>query len=177
MSAKYDQQDLAIKEAYRKWHSLKMEMKQVKELLSFAGEVIRLELEQVQAKMENDLMRLDSEIASLRTGIKKAYDEVGERKSLNDAAGARMWYQIATERKEQLDDCMGKRRKLVAQMAALTDEFLRQGEYWEGYVALAEEAEVLRGNLKQLQREVTVARTDYTNKVLQKEMAKESAQR
>lgn len=157
MSVKRDQQDLMIKEAYRKWQVLKIEVREARGLLNLAVGVMQLELEQVQARMMDDLERLDDEIASICAEIKVAYGKAGGKSSF--------------ELEEQLKLRKIERRKLILQMGALADESLCCGKYWESYTELAKETEELRSNLERLQHEAEEARSNYRQIVFQEKLA------
>ena len=171
MSVKRDQQDLIIKEAYRKWQVLKIEVREARGLLNLAVGVMQLELEQVQARMMGDLERLDDEIVSICAEIKVAYGKASEKLSLNDADGVQVWRQVGRELEEQLKLRKIERRKLILQMGALADESLRCGEYWGSYTELAKETEELRSNLEHLRHEAEEARSNYRQIVFQEKLA------
>lgn len=165
MKARFNEYELAVKEKYQRWQELKWEVKRQRELLQFAESVKRLEFEQVSARMMKDLRLSENAMTSLRRKIDEAYIVVNEKKSLENADAAQVWYQIAQELKVDLESRRREWQQLALQLEMIKSGKFPMDEHWEEYNSLVAEEKKIRRGLAYLKRKSASAAAEYRQAV------------
>ncbi len=165
MKAKLNEYELAVKEKYRRWQELKWEVKRQQELLQFAESVKRIEFKQVSVRMMKDLRLSEDAMASLRRKIDEAYTVVNEKKSLENADAAQVWYQIAQELKADLEGQRQEWQQLASQLELNEGGGIPMDERWTEYNSLVVEERKIRWDLQRLRRRSASAAAEYRKAV------------
>lgn len=115
--------------------------------------------------MMKDLRISGDAMASLRRKIDEAYIVVNEKKSLENADAAQVWYQIAQELKADLEGRRQEWQQLTSQLELIGSGKFPMDERWEEYNNLAAEERKIRWDLERLRRRSASAAAEYRQAV------------